>query len=153
MIELREGGLDTPQVIGLLELHLAAAQENSPPGTVFALDLSGLKRADLTFWGAWEGDTLLGCGALKELDPEHGEIKSMRTDPAHLRKGVSARVLERIMAVARERGYRRLSLETGSTPAFDAAYSLYQKFGFTPCGKFGDYPESNGFNRFMTRVL
>jgi putative acetyltransferase len=153
MIDIREGGLDTPQVIALLRLHLAAAHENSPPGTVFALDLSGLKRPDVTFWGAWEGDQLLGCGALKQLDPEHGEIKSMRTDPSHLGKGVGARVLERIMAAARERGYRRLSLETGSTPAFDAAHALYRKFGFSPCGAFGDYPAGNDFNQFMTRVL
>jgi putative acetyltransferase len=152
-MRIREGGLDEPQVIDLLKLHLMAAHENSPPGTVFALDLAGLKRADVTFWAAWEGETLLGCGALRQLDAEHGEIKSMRTDPAHLGKGVGARVLERIMAVARERGYRRLSLETGSTPAFDAAHALYRKFGFSPSEAFGDYPTDNDFNRFMTRVL
>jgi putative acetyltransferase len=153
MIDIREGGLDEPHVIALLRLHLAGMHAHSPPESVHALDLSGLQRPDVTFWTAWDGDALLGCGALKQLDAAHGEIKSMRTDPAHLGKGVGARLLERIMATARERGYHRLSLETGSGEAFDAAHALYRKFGFTECGSFGDYPRDDPFSRFMTRVL
>lgn len=150
---VREGGLDEPQVIALLRLHLQGMHANSPPESVHALDLSGLQRPDVTFWTAWDGDELLGCGALKALDAGHGEIKSMRTDPAHLGKGVGAQILQRIMATARERGYRRLSLETGSGEAFDAAHALYRKFGFTECGSFGDYPADDPFSRFMTRPL
>lgn len=152
-MNIQDGGLDDPQVIALLRLHLAGMHAHSPPESVHALDLSGLRRSDMTFWTAWDGDELLGCGALKQLDAGHGEIKSMRTDPAHLGKGVGARILERIMAAARARGYRRLSLETGSGEAFDAAHALYRKFGFSECGSFGDYPNDDPFSRFMTRVL
>jgi putative acetyltransferase len=152
-MEIREGGLDEPQVIELLRLHAAGMLANSPPDSCHFLDLSGLKTPDVTFWAAWDGGILLGCGALKQLDPAHGEIKSMRTDPAHLGKGVGARILERIMITARERGYRRLSLETGSTPAFEAAQALYRKFGFSECAAFGDYPGDDPFSRLMTRVL
>lgn len=152
-MDIREGGLDDPQVIELLRLHLAGMHANSPPESVHALDLSGLKRADVTFWTAWDGDELLGCGALKQLDAEHGEIKSMRTRPEHLGKGVGAHILQRIMATSRERGYHRLSLETGSGDAFDAAHALYRKFGFSECGAFGDYPKDDPFSRFMSRAL
>ena len=150
---IREGGLEDPQVVALLRLHLAGMHANSPPESVHALDLSGLKRADVTFLTAWDGDDLLGCGALKQIDAEHGEIKSMRTDPEHLGKGVGAHLLQRIMAASRERGYHRLSLETGSGDAFDAAHALYRKFGFSECEAFGDYPKDDPFSRFMTRVL
>jgi putative acetyltransferase len=153
MMDIREGGLDEPQVIELLRLHAQGMLDNSPPGSCHFLDLSGLRTPDVTFWSAWEGEALMGIGALKQLDAAHGEIKSMRTVPDHLGKGVGARVLERIMATARERGYRRLSLETGSTPAFDAARALYRRFGFSDCGAFGGYPADDPFSRFMTRVL
>lgn len=152
-MDIREGGLDEPQVIELLRFHLAGMHANSPPESVHALDLSGLKRPDVTFWTAWDGEELLGCGALKQLDTEHGEIKSMRTWPQHLGKGVGAHLLQKIMATARERGYHRLSLETGSGEAFDAAHALYRKFGFSECGAFGGYPKDDPFSRFMTRVL
>jgi putative acetyltransferase len=152
-MEIREGGLDEPQVIALLRLHAAGMLENSPAESCHFLDLSGLKTPDVAFWSAWEGDALLGIGALKQLDAEHGEIKSMRTAPEHLGKGVGARILERILATARERGLRRLSLETGSTPAFDAARSLYRRFGFSDCGAFGGYPADDPFSRFMTRAI
>ncbi|RHW19415.1 GNAT family N-acetyltransferase [Sphingomonas gilva] len=125
---------------------------NSPPGSCHFLDLSGLGAADVTFWSAWTGDALLGCGALKQLDAGHGEIKSMRTAPEHLRKGVAARLLERMMETARARGYRRLSLETGSGEAFDAAHRLYRLFGFTECPPFADY-RPDPFSRFMSRTL
>jgi putative acetyltransferase len=152
-IAIREGGLDAPQVIELLRIHAAGMLENSPPGSCHFLDLSGLKTPDVTFWSAWDGEALMGIGALKQLDPGHGEIKSMRTAPEHLGKGVGARILERILATARERGYRRLSLETGSTPAFDAARTLYRRFGFADCGAFADYPADDPFSRFMTLTL
>ncbi|MES2443182.1 MAG: GNAT family N-acetyltransferase [Pseudomonadota bacterium] len=152
-MQIREGGLDEPQVIDLLRLHFAGMLANSPEGSCHFLDLSGLKTPDVTFWTAWDGDALLGCGALKQLDAAHGEIKSMRTSPEHLGKGVGAHVLQQIMATARARNYRRLSLETGSAPAFDAAHALYRKFGFSDCPAFGDYPADDPFSRFMTRVL
>jgi len=152
-MHIREGGLDEPQVIELLRLHLAGMHANSPPESIHALDLGGLKTPDIAFYTAWDGDDLLGCGALKQIDAEHGEIKSMRTSPEHLGKGVGAHLLQHILATARARGYLRLSLETGSTPAFDAAHALYRKFGFSPCGAFADYPADDPFSRFMTRVL
>jgi putative acetyltransferase len=152
-MEIRDGGLDEPQVIDLLRLHAAGMLANSPADSCHFLDLSGLKTPDISFWSAWEGDELLGIGALKQIDADHGEIKSMRTRPEHLGKGVGAHILQRIMATARDRQYRRLSLETGSGDAFDAAHALYRKFGFSECGAFGDYPVEDPFSRFMTRVL
>lgn len=152
MIELREGGLDHPAVIALLEEHFAGMLANSPAGSCHFLDLSGLRGPDISFWTAWEGDALLGCGALKQLDPGQGEIKSMRTASGHLRRGVAAALLERIMETARVRGYRRLSLETGSGESFDAAQRLYRLFGFTECPPFADY-RPDPFSRFMSRAL
>lgn len=151
-MEIREGGLETPQVIELLEAHMAGMLANSPRDSCHFLDLSGLKRADVTFWTAWDGDALLGCGALKQLDPTHGEVKSMRTAPEHLRRGTGAALVSHILKAARERGYRRLSLETGSGPAFEPALALYRQFGFTECPPFGEY-KPDPFSRFLTRVL
>lgn len=142
------GHLDDPRVIDLLRLHLASMHASSPPGTVYALDLSGLKRADVSFFTAWEGEELLGCGALRELGPAHGEIKSMRTAPRHLRKGVAAALLRHILDVAAQRGYRRISLETGSGEAFAGAIGLYGRFGFARGEAFGDYVASD-FNQFF----
>jgi putative acetyltransferase len=150
---IRDGGLDEPQVIALLREHAQGMLASSPPGSCHFLDLSGLKTPEVTFWSAWDGEELAGIGALKELDSQHGEIKSMRTAAAHLGKGVAGRILEQILATARDRGYRRLSLETGSTPAFDAARALYRRFGFSECGAFADYPANDPFSRFMTRAL
>ena len=152
-MEIREGGLDEPQVIELLRLHAAGMLENSPPESCHFLDLSGLKTAGVTFWSAWDGEALMGIGALKELDPAHGEIKSMRTAPGQLRKGVGAGILAHVLATARERGYRRLSLETGSGEAFAPAIALYRQFGFTDCGAFADYPADDPFSRFMSRAI
>jgi putative acetyltransferase len=133
--------LSRPAVHELLREHLAHMYELSPPENVFALDLDRLRTPDISFYTAWEGDTLLGCGAVKELTPTHGEIKSMRT-PAKLRgKGAGRAVLERIIQTAQERGYTLLSLETGSHPEFTPAHRLYQRFGFEVCGPFGDYVE------------
>ena len=122
------------------------------PESVHALDLSELRASDVTFWTAWDGEELLGCGALKALDAKHGEIKTMRTSRKHLRKGVAAAILEHITNVARERGYERLSLETGSGGPFDAALRFYEKHGFEYCEPFADYVP-DPFSRFMTRSL
>ena len=141
-----------PAVLALLEEHLADMYASSPPESVHALDYGELRGPDMTFWTAWDGDELLGCGALKELDATHGEIKSMRTARGQLRKGVAAAILEHIVAVARERGYRRLSLETGSGGPFEAALRFYEKQGFDYCQPFADYV-LDPFSRFMTREL
>ena len=151
-MDVRLDDLSGPQIARLLHEHLRGMRQNSPPESVHALDLEGLRQPEITFWSVWEGSALLGCGALKELDPRHGEIKSMRTAAAHLRKGVAARLLEHILEEARRRSYRRLSLETGSGPAFAPAHSLYTRFGFRPCGPFADYAE-DPFSVFMTREL
>lgn len=141
--------LTHPQVLALLAEHLAGMHANSPPGCVQALDLSGLKAPGVAFWTAWDGDELLGCGALKELSPTHGEIKSMRTATPHLRRGVARALLEFIVGEAAARGHTRISLETGSSAGFAPAQALYEKFGFARCGPFGSY-EPNEFSVFMT---
>jgi putative acetyltransferase len=142
------GHLDDPKVSELLRLHLAAMHVHSPPGTVHALDLSRLKRPEVSFFTAWEGAELLGCGALRELSPVQGEIKSMRTAPQHVRKGVAAALLQHMIGVARQRGYRTVSLETGSGEAFEGAIALYGKFGFIRGQAFGEYVASD-FNQFF----
>jgi putative acetyltransferase len=133
--------LTRPQVLELLNEHLTNMFELSPPENVFALDVTKLRAPDITFWTVWERDVLLGCGALKELSPKQGEVKSMRTPRALRRRGAGRAVLTRIVEVARQRGYETLSLETGSNPAFLPAQKLYQSFGFTYCGPFGSYRE------------
>lgn len=144
--------LTGPGIHALLEEHLANMRELSPPESVHALDLSRLRSPDITFWTVWNGSLLLGCGALRELTPTHGEVKSMRTPKALRGKGAGRAVLQHMIGEARSRGYRRLSLETGSQPGFEPARTLYRSFGFTPCGPFGDYREDpNSF--FMTLTL
>lgn len=148
MLTIREDDLSGPATRALLALHLSGMHANSPPGHVFALDLSGLWAPNVTVWTAWDGQMLAGIVALKELSDGTGEIKSMRTDPQHLRKGVAASLLEHIVAEARSRGLGRLSLETGRGPAFDPALALYRKRGFTDGEPFGDYERSD-FNQFL----
>jgi len=147
--------LDDParaDVFALLEEHLRNMHELSPPESVHALDVSRLQTAEVTFWSVREGSTLLGCGALKELSPVHGEVKSMRTPVALRRRGAGRAVLSRILQEARARGYTRLSLETGTAEAFLPAQNLYQSVGFTYCGPFADYkPDPNSV--FMTLEL
>jgi len=126
--------------------------ELSPPESVHALDLESLRSPDITFWTSWENDLLLGCGALKELDPKHGEIKSMRTPIANRRRGAGRAILTHIIEVAKARGYERLSLETGTAEAFEPARKLYEGFGFGYCGPFGDYSE-DPHSAFMTLEL
>jgi len=145
--------LTRPQVHELLREHLASMYEVTPADKVYALDLSGLRVPEISFWTAWEGEaTLLGCGALKELSPLHGEIKSMRTPQALRRRGAGRAVLSHILEQARARGYERLSLETGSHPAFAPAQRLYESFGFTRCAPFADYPD-DPHSVFMTLPL
>ncbi|MFK8017288.1 MAG: GNAT family N-acetyltransferase [Gammaproteobacteria bacterium] len=124
-------------------------QATSPPESVHALDLSALRSPDVTFWSIWEDTELLGCGALKQLDAHHGEIKSMRTASGHLGRGVASEMLTHMMDTSRQRGYTRISLETGSGEAFEPAHALYLKFGFAYCGPFAQYTE-DPFSRFMT---
>ena len=131
--------LSRPQVHRLLEEHLANMYELSPPEQVFALDLNELRVPGITFWTVWDEQTLLGCGALKELSPTHGEIKSMRTPAMARGKGAGRAVLEHIISVGRQRGYTRLSLETGTHPAFEPAHNLYRNHGFVLSGAFGTY--------------
>lgn len=141
-----------PDVFALLEEHLRHMHALSPPDSVHALDVSGLQQPGITFWSVRDGTTLLGCGALKELDPEHGEVKSMRTPQALRRRGAGRLMLSHIVEEARRRGYRRLSLETGSMEAFRPAWRLYESFGFRPCGPFADYrPDPHSV--FMTLTL
>jgi len=144
--------LSRPAVHALLQEHLANMYELSPPESVHALDLSKLRAPDITFWSVWDGATLVGCGALKQMTATEGEIKSMRTPKALRRRGAGRAVLEHIIAEAKRRGYRRLNLETGSQDGFVPARTLYESFGFTYCGPFGDYkPDPN--SAFMTREL
>jgi len=136
------------EVIALLEEHLRNMYELSPPECVFAFDASKLRAPDVTFWTAWDDDALVGCAALKEMSPSQGEVKSMRT-PARLRRqGAGRALLNHILDVSRQRGYRELFLETGNHPGFAPAQTLYRSVGFQECGPFGAY-EDNGFSVFM----
>jgi len=151
-VRIVEDDLTGAEVEALLRYHLEQMHLNSPPGSVFAFDIDRLRAPDVTFWTAWNDDVLLGCGAMKALDSTRGEIKSMRTAPDHLRKGVAAALVDHIIGVARDRGYRRLSLETGSGPAFDPALALYRRRGFSDGEAFGDYTAS-AFNQFLHLIL
>lgn len=152
-MEILEGALDDPQVIDLLRLHAEGMLANSPPESCHFLDLSELKAPGVTFWSAWDGERVAGMGALKELDPTHGEIKSMRAAPDYRGRGVGKLMLQVILTTAYARGYERLSLETGSGPEFAPALGLYTAHGFEPCGAFADYAEGDPFSRFMTLTL
>ena len=136
----------------LLEEHLREMALHSPPESVHALDLDGLRSPGITFWSVWHGEELVGCGALKELNGFHAEIKSMRTTSAHRGKGIGDRMLRHILDEARRRLYKRLSLETGSMAAFEPARRLYARYGFEFCGPFADY-RPDPFSVFMTKEL
>jgi len=151
-MQVRLDDLSGPEVRALLEEHLSNMARLSPPESVHALDIDALRKPEITFWTVWSDDQLLGCGALKQLDPGHGEVKSMRTSSAHRRKGVARTMLAHIVAEARERSYVRLSLETGSMQAFGPARRLYEDFGFTYCPPFADYIDDPN-SVFMTRAL
>jgi len=144
--------LSRPAIHALLEEHLQSMRALSPPESIHALDLDALRQPGITFWSVWDGALLLGCGALKELSRTHGEVKSMRTPAALRRRGAARAVLAHIVRVARERGYERLSLETGSMDAFEPAQRLYASVGFAYCGPFGDYVQDPN-SVFMTLRL
>jgi putative acetyltransferase len=152
LIDVRTDDLSSPEVQALVAEHLEGMRGSSPPGSVFALAVEGLKRPEITFWSAWRGSKLCGCGALKSLDATSGEIKSMRTRQGFLRQGVGQAVLNRIIEEARSRHYRSLHLETGTGPAFEAAHKLYLRNGFNWSGPFGDYTATD-FNVFMAKNL
>ena len=149
---IRAGGLDDPQVQALLQLHRDESLGSTPRENAHALDLGGLRAEGVSFWTAWDGDTLLGMAALRRLDAAHYEIKSMRTAPAALRRGVARALLAHLLGEARKAGATRVSLETGTAPMFDAANRLYEVAGFEDGPAFGGYPDS-AHNRFMTMVL
>lgn len=141
-----------PEIAALLEEHLHGMAEQSPAESMHALDLDGLCQPDVTFWSIWEKEQLAGCGALKELDIHHAEVKSMRTATNFLRRGVAKQLLQHMIDVAVGRGYQRLSLETGSMIGFQPARNLYAAFGFEYCEPFADYTEDPN-SVFMTRLI
>jgi putative acetyltransferase len=139
-------------VRALLEQHLAFARSVTPPVHVYALDLEGLLDPSITFFSVRAGGELLGVGALKQLDPDHAEVKSMHTAKAARRRGVGRAMVNHLLAVAAERGVTRVSLETGTMDAFAPARTLYADAGFAPCGPFGDY-EEGPTSAFMTKTI
>ncbi|EGQ8506024.1 TPA: GNAT family N-acetyltransferase [Vibrio parahaemolyticus] len=144
--------LERPQVIALLEEHLQDMYATSPPESVHALDVSKLKLPSITFWTGWDGEQLLGCVAMSQLEDGHAELKSMRTTPSARKQGVASRLLNHVIEQAKHQGIQRLSLETGSMAFFEPAHRLYEKHGFVYCEPFGDYqPDPN--SRFMTLAL
>ena len=151
-MDIRVDELSSPEIIRLLHEHLRSMTLHSPPESIHALDIEALRKPDITFWSAWQDAELMGCGAIKELDPRHGEIKSMRTVTTHLRKGVATTLMRHILQEAKRRSYERMSLETGSMEAFAPARRLYASFGFKPCGPFAHYVE-DPYSVFMTREL
>jgi putative acetyltransferase len=151
-MDIKLDDLSGSEIHELLQEHLRNMRLHSPPESVHALDVEGLRKPEVTFWTVWEDDDLLGCGALKELDAQHGEIKSMRTSSRHLRRGVARNLLNYILEEGRRRGYSRLSLETGAAEAFEPARRLYADFGFNYCEPFADYVE-DPYSVFMTREL
>ncbi|WP_404709880.1 GNAT family N-acetyltransferase [Sphingomonas sp. MMS24-J13] len=152
MIEIREDDLSGARTRALLAIHLAGMHASSPPESVFALDVSGLQAPGITVWSAWDGDSIAGIGALKRLGDRQAEIKSMRTHPDHLRKGVARTLLARIIDQARGEGIVTLNLETGRGPAFEPALALYRAHGFVNGSPFGDYA-ANPFSQFLYLAL
>lgn len=151
-MDIRIDDLQGDAIIALLKAHKADLAQHSPPESCHALGLDGLRAPEVTFWSVWHEGELVGCGALKQLDAAHGEIKSMRTAAGHVRKGVAARLMRHILQEARGRRYRRLSLETGSMEVFEPARALYERFGFEACGPFADYVE-DPYSMYMTIAL
>jgi putative acetyltransferase len=144
--------LTHPAVLALLQFHLDEMHRWSPPGSVHAMPAERLRRPDVAFFSAWDGETLAGCGAIKHLDTEHGELKSMRAAPEYRGRGVGKAILARLLEEARNRGYARVSLETGRPEPFHAAHGLYRANGFVECPPFGDYV-SDTFSLCMTKDL
>lgn len=151
-MEIRLDDLSDPEIVSFLEDHIRDMKSISPPGSKHALDIEGLRKPDITFWAVWSNDQLIGCGAIKELSTDHAEIKSMRTSSSYRGKGVASKLLKHILSEATLRGYRRVSLETGSMPFFEPARKLYTKHGFTVCTPFSSYKEDPN-SIFMSTVL
>lgn len=151
-MQIREDDLTGARIAGLLREHLDNMFEITPPESVHALDIDALRAAGITFWSAWDGGELLGCGALRELDAASGEVKSMRTVAAHRGQGIGSKILEHIVAEAGRRGYGCLKLETGALPEFAPARALYSRYGFEPCGPFAEYRDDPN-SVFMTKIL
>ena len=151
-MQIRTDDLNGKAIQALLQEHLDSMHLHSPPESVHALDLTALRQPEITFWSAWEGDDLVGCGALKQLSSDHGELKSMRTATPHLRKGVARTMLLHIGSAARAKGLRRISLETGPHAPFFAAQKLYESEGFVECGPFANYA-LDPYSLFMTKAL
>jgi len=151
-VQIRIDDLADPRIAELLEEHLKDMRRISPPESVHALDLERLKKPEITFWSVWSDSELVGCGALKRLDAEHAELKSMRTTLSHRRKGIGKLILEHALNEARRLGYRRMSLETGSMSFFEPARSLYASYGFEHCAPFADY-KVDPYSVCMTRSL
>ncbi|MFJ8263565.1 GNAT family N-acetyltransferase [Rummeliibacillus sp. NPDC094406] len=151
-MKIKVDDLSGMEVAKLIGGHIQNMTLHSPPESIHALSLEELKKPEITFWSAWEQDELAGCGALKKLDSRHGEIKSMKTAPHHLRKGVAKQILQHIIEEAKMRSYKRLSLETGSMATFAPARNLYEKFEFQYCKPFADYKEDPN-SVFMTKEL
>ena len=151
-MEIVPGDLDDNAVVGLLREHMDDMHANSAPESIHALDVSGLRAPSVTFWVGRDRGAVVGCVALKELSLTHGEIKSMRTSPGVRNRGVATLLLTHVIHVARERGYNRLSLETGAMEFFEPARSLYRKFGFFSCEAFAGY-RNDPNSVFMTREL
>ena len=151
-MRIRVDDLTHPAVVALIAEHLESMTSITPPESVHALQLDALRGPGITVWTAWDGEQLLGCGALKTLDAEHAEIKSMRTPASQRRRGAAKALLTHLIAHAHTGGYRRLSLETGAMDEFRPAHHLYAQFGFTRCGPFGEYRDDPN-SVFMTRSL
>jgi putative acetyltransferase len=151
-MDIRIDDLSGPQIARFLEEHMTDMHIASPPESIHALDLEGLRKPEITFWSVWDAGALIACGAFKELDAKHAELKSMRTSPAVRGTGVGSKLLAYMLNVARERGYQRISLETGSMAFFEPARKLYERHGFEVCGPFSGYVlDPNSV--FMTKVL
>src|SRR5215471_8180422 len=151
-MDIRIDDLRGPEIAGLLHEHLRDMHRVSPPESIHALDLDSLRKPEITFWTIWDAGILAGCGALKELDPQHAEIKSMRTASSYRRQGVAKQLLQHLLAEAKQRGYTRVSLETGSMEFFRPARALYASVGFAPCPPFADYMADPN-SVFMTKEL
>ncbi len=151
-MQIRIDDLTSPEIAELLNEHLRDMYATSTPESVHALDLEKLRKPEITFWSVWDNNELVGCGAIKELDPTHAEIKSMRSSNRARGKGIGKKMLEHILDVASKRKYQRLSLETGPQDFFIPARKLYERYGFENCGPFADYKE-DPYSVFMTRVM
>jgi len=151
-MDIRIDDLQGAAIAALLQVHLDAMHRHSPPESVHAFDLEALRHPSITFWTAWDGEALLGCGALKTLSHTHAELKSMRTAAGHERKGVGRALLRHIEAVARANSMQKISLETGTNAPFFPAHRLYESEGFVDCGPFADY-QFDPYSRFMAKSL